>query len=247
MPTHADDRALKAVLSAAIGAHLGILHDLGYRAPALATTDSVVLPGVRATFTAPTRELWVDVAHPSTDPRALKRHVMVAFVYRRGEGREGSLYVDWFAAVHRPDLFDALERLANGGGTLNEFVRAALPVYATLIREDLCPIVSGESWEDGDGDPAVARAFAFLERDHGFSKPDGRRNGHEQTHVYTRGDAKVTIDWDNQPEDLLTIEIGNTAHGTWRIRFADAAESIKAHPEVLSGDFRPTRDWKKVG
>lgn len=46
-------------------------------------------------------------------------------------------------------------------GTLADFVRSALPLYGRLLREDLRPILAGESWEGGNGGPAVARAFGF--------------------------------------------------------------------------------------
>jgi len=247
MTTHNDERKLRAVLEAEIGTHLAVLRDLGYGAPALALAESRVLPALKATFSAPRRELWMQVAFPNHDPRARPRHVMTAFVYRReGEEERDSLYVDWFAAVHRPDLFDALERHAYGKRALSDFVRAAVPLYATLFREDLHPILAGESWLAGSGDPEVARAFGFLMREHGFSRPDGRTHFHEETLTYTRGVVKVRIERDGGPGSLVTIEAGGRSHTGWRIPFAEAAEFLKAHPEVLSGDFRAIREWEKA-
>jgi hypothetical protein len=248
MATDQELHGLMAALGAAIEAHLGdVLRDLGYRGPDLARTESTLVPGVRATFTSPTRQFELRAALPNTDTRALPRHVLLAHLFRlHGDEHDDSLDLGWFAAVHRPNLFDALERLAFAEHTWSAFLRAALPIYATVIQADLRPIVSGESWISGSGDPSIARRFAFLEREQGFAKPEGRMAGTEQTHTYRRGDLRVTIICSGSPEQLLTISTGEAYHA-WRIDLDTAAMTLQAHPEVCSGDFGPLRDWIKVG
>lgn len=241
MPTRAEQRALNDALSAASAKHLGVLQEVGFQHPQFSITESKVLPAVRATFRSPVRELWLDVAFPNNDPRALKRHVMLAHLHRlHGAEKDGTLYVDWFAAVYRPDLSSVLIELSDGGGSLSDFVRAALPIYATLFRDDLRSILSGHTWESGAGDPEVARAFAFLERDHGFAKPQSSQAGHEQIHTYRRGEVTITITWDGEPHERIVIAIGG-ASKEWRMPFRDAAAVLKEHPRILAGDFRAIR------
>ena len=247
MPTTPNaERALRTILGAEIATHLAFLRDFGFGWPEIVVNDSLVMPALRATFLAATRELLMEVAFPNDDPRALQRHVMTAFLYRRPRhGQDDSLYVDWFAAARRPDIFDALERHAHEKRGLGDFVRAAVPQYAALFRDELRPVLAGESWESGDGDPKVVRALGFLQREHGFSMPRGHTHLSEESLVYTRGEATIRVAHLGGPNSIVTIEAGGKTHTGWEIPLADAVEFLQAHPEVFSGDFRAIRERQK--
>lgn len=247
MPTTPDEeRALRTILEAEMATHLAFLRDFGFGSPEIVVNDSLVMPGLRATFFAATRELLMQVAFSNDDPRALPRHVMTAFLYRRPRrGQDDSLYVEWFAAARQPDIFDALERHAHEKRGLGDFVRAAVPQYAALFRDELRPVLAGESWESGNGDPRVVRALGFLQREHGFSMPRGHTHLHEESLVYPRGDATIRIDHLGGPNSIVTIEAGGKTHAGWEIPLTDAVEFLQAHPEVFSGNFRVIREWQK--
>ena len=236
-----DEESLRKIVAREVMTHLAWLKELGFEKPRLSLTGSDVLPAVRATIASPTRKIWLDVALPTNDPRALKRHVMLAHLYRLDEEKDDdddghTLYIDWFKAVHRPDLDEQFMKLADGGGSLENFVRRAMPIYATLFHEDLRPILSGAAWKSGNGDPAVARAFAFLVSEHGFAKPEGHKAGHEQIDTYRRRSTTVTITWDADVAELIAVEMGGTRKA-WRMPFREAAALIKEHPAILDGDF----------
>ena len=238
-----DEQSLKKIVAREVKTHLAWLKELGFEQPQLSVTGSQVAPAVRATITSATRKIWLDVALPNDDPRALKRHVMVAHLYRLDDTSDDddaddghTLYIDWFKAVHRPDLDAKYMKLVDGGGSLENFVRRAMPIYATLFHEDLRPILSGAAWKSGNGDPEVARTFAFLVSDHGFAKPEGHKAGHEQIDTYRRGKTAVSITWDADVAELIAIEIDGNRKA-WRMPFRDAAALIKRDPAILEGNF----------
>lgn len=237
-------RRVLSVLRAELEEHFSFLRAFGYGPPTFETDhDGVLGPGVIALFHSPARLLRVYVSACSKGGPD-DRHVMVAHLARRepsvenGE-RDSLLSLDWYADLHRRDLAGALDALADRRSTVPRFIRDALPIYATLLQDDARAIVAGTRWEAGDGIPRVARAFDFLVSELGFSLPVGGHVGHDVAHRYRRGDVTVGVTWDGAPHYLISIEIaGELKRWLQDVPLDEAAAVIKAHPEILSGDFR---------
>lgn len=179
MLSPSEQASLLAVFTQAADRHLGVLPQLGFDAPHdwITTEDEDAgLPGFSATYIAHRRRvLEFNLLFPTDDPTARKRHGLHAHVIAsdRPNGPRESLSVDWFTAVHLPEVFDEMTRLADGGGPLEDFIRAVMPIYGALFAGDLKPILSGARWESGTGDSPSARAFGFLHRERGFAAPEG--------------------------------------------------------------------------
>jgi hypothetical protein len=164
---------------------------------------------------------------------------MTVHLYRnQGAADDDRLYVDWFAAVHRRDLSERLERAAAEGGAVERFVQTVLPVYGALFLEDMRPLLTGTAWEAGTGDPRIVSTFGFLERDFGFLPPVGRRYGHDVTHTYTRDNVAVNVTDDGGPHEVMSIAVGNLPiQFIWRTPPEQVIAILKAHPEIFEGDF----------
>jgi hypothetical protein len=228
----------------ALESNLPFLRDWGYGAPAIELVDGL-LPSLEARLRSVSRLLVVAlVVDDSNVPDAPDRHVMTAHLYRNeGADEDDRLSVEWFAAVHRHDLAERLERAADQGGTLDRFVRTVLPIYRTLFLEDMPTLLAGITWEAGTGDPRIVRTFAFLERDFGFLPPKGRRSGHDVTHTYIRGNVFVSVTDDGGPHEVLSIAVaGLPIQFIWQTPPEQVIAILKAHPEIFEGDFSALAD-----
>lgn len=221
--------------------HLPFLIEWGYGEPTFDYQDETLLPAILARFRSATRQLtFTLVVDHSRLPDAPERQVITAHVYRgSGHDEDDRLSVDWFAALHRPDLDDQHERAADECRSIEEFVCTVLPVYSTLFRENMREILAGSAWESGAGDRGILRKFEFLESDFGFSRPIGRWCGHDLTHTYRRGDVKVSVTWDGGPHEVMAITVGNQPpQFIWRTLPEQVIALLKRHPEIFEGDFR---------
>jgi hypothetical protein len=222
-----------------LASNLPFLRDWGYGAPAIEVVDGL-LPTLQVRMRSVSRLLvFALVVDHSQLPDAPDRHVMTVHLYRNdGADEDDRLYVDWFAAVHRRDLAERLQRAADQGGTLERFVRTVLPVYRTLFLEAMPALLAGTAWEAGTGNPRVVQTFAFLERDFGFSPPKGRGYGHDVTHTYSRGNVSVSVTDDGGPHDVISIAVGALPiQFIWRTPPEQVIAILKAHPEIFDGDF----------
>jgi hypothetical protein len=230
---------IRETLRETLVTHLPFLRDWGYDGPEFGLVD-ILLPTVDARFASATRLLVFTVGAESSPIRqASTRHALTAHVYRNnGDEEDDRLNIEWFAALHRPDLAEQIEQAAHQG-TLAQFVRTVVPLYRTLFLESMQAILNGTAWESGTGDPRVARQFAFLERDLGFSLPQGRHSGQDITHTYRRGEVAVNITWDGGPHEVISIQVGERPiQFIWRTPPAEVIAILRKHPEILDGNFR---------
>jgi hypothetical protein len=222
-----------------LASNLPFLRDWGYGAPAVEIVEGL-LQTLQVRLRSVSREIvFALVVDDSSLPDAPDRHVMTVHVYRNdGDDEDDRLYVEWFAAVHRRDLAEQLERAADQGGALDRFVHTVLPVYRTLFLEDMPALLAGTAWEAGTGNPHIVRRYVFLEREFGFSPPKGRRYGHDVTHTYTRGDVSVGVTDDGGPHEVFSIAVGGLPiQFIWRTSPEQMITILKTHPEIFDGDF----------
>jgi hypothetical protein len=103
------------------------------------------------------------------------------------------------------------------------------------------------------GGDVFADTFNFLVRDFGFSGPVVRTWAYERDYIYVKEAAEVRVFTDNAASPVLSISVfghnifiadfertffNSAPTGrSYREQLEAAAAFIKAHPEVLKGDF----------
>jgi hypothetical protein len=224
---------------ASLASNLPFLRDWGYGEPATEIVEGL-LRTLEVRLRSVSRQLvFALVVDDSNLPGAPDRHVITVHLCRNdGNDDDDRLYVEWFAAVHRRDLTERLERAADQGGTLDRFVHTVLPIYRTLFLEDMTALLAGTAWEAGTGNPHIVRRYEFLERDFGFSPPKGRRCGHDVTHTYTRRHVFLSVTDDGGPHEVFSIAVGGLPiQFIWQTPPEQMIAILKAHPEIFDGDF----------
>ena len=231
-------RRVLSVLRAEITSHFSWLESLGYAPPVFTEETSVLGSIINVTLTSPARELQFYVlAVPARLAGARRAHVMVVHLHRRDAGDErDTLGLEWFAVLHRRELADRLDELSAQRSSLSDYLGAALPVYSELLQTDLRPVVAAETWIGGNGDPQVVRMFEFLVTDYGCAPPAGNPAGIQQNHIYERGDVSISVAWEGS--GLLSIAARGQDRRSLSISHEEAAQFLRSHPEVVTGDLR---------
>jgi hypothetical protein len=230
---------MEAEFRAALDAHFSWLRPLSYDGPVVSFDRGGLLGDMmRGAFSSPSRELAFDLqVEPAPLPGARKGHLLLVHIYRRPPtaSADDSLFVDWYAAVHRRDLADRLVALADAPSPLMAFVQEAIPLYSSLLQQDLYDVLAAKTWIGGTGDPEIPRLFDFLVRDFGFSPPVGKQAGIQILHIYRRGEDHVTVSWEGS--DSLSVAVRGESRTIDGLQPREAAAFLTAHPEVLAGNF----------
>ena len=145
-------RKVRRLFESEVIRHFGFVRALGYGEPSFTVRYELLLGVVfEATFLSPSRELTIDAIKGTFRlPGMIRRNITNISVLRLPcVNIFDHFMLSVYLPKRRPDVEHKLDAIETLDRSLEDVIRLTLPICAEVMRGELRPILSGESWESG--------------------------------------------------------------------------------------------------
>lgn len=145
----AGDTARRKELAIALHQALGMLGDLGYEGPDIASKrDPLVGRILTATYRSRERAREVHLQCATRDRHAGRNGATLSVFRLPFRTVDDQFSVNVYIQEHKPELLPEIDRLKDAPLQPAEFMNAMLAIYRDILENDIRDIVEGSRWDE---------------------------------------------------------------------------------------------------